>query len=111
MQRAADAKPLPGPPASRPLDAGGRKPRPTPLEEGMAPAGPSIALVIVLPDGEGAVESLMPRLRDLRPSPREIIAVGGQQADSPGRKPAGKRLRIVAGEPGRGDGAHRGGLS
>jgi hypothetical protein len=77
----------------------------------MAPAGPSIALVIVLPDGEGAVESLMPRLRDLRPSPREIIAVGGQQADSPGRKPAGKRLRIVAGEPGRGDGAHRGGLS
>jgi hypothetical protein len=77
----------------------------------MAPAGPSIALVIVLPDGEGAVESLMPRLRDLRPSPREIIAVGGRQADSPGRKSAGKRLRIVAGESSRKDGEREGGLN
>jgi hypothetical protein len=78
----------------------------------MAPTGPTIALVIVLPEGEGAVESLMPRLRDLRPSPREIIAVGGaQQAELPGRMPAGKRLRIVAGEPSPGGSGREGGLS
>ena len=79
------------------------------MEGRMAPAGPSIALVIVLPDAEGAVESLLPRLRDLRPSPREIIAVGqGQPSSSPQRK-ASRRLRVIAGDTNGAEGRWSGG--
>ena len=67
----------------------------------MASPGTSIALVIVLPESEGgALEGLMPRLRGLRPGPREILAVGGgQPSGSPERKLGNRRLRILPVEP------------